>query len=345
MRNMIRALSVFSLLMLFSSVAAQQATPTPEAPVVDASVDGWVIIGDVDGVNDGTELCVTGQTDASIWYYDAPEDFVEAIPTAYGQTLTFELKQEIGATPSGVTVEFVVGNALILGYALPDDSGADYIRYNIPLTTTAGWEELDGLFDISDVELFQQLLSDVTRVQIYGQGAADSCLRGAAVTSSPLAGDTVPYYLVSQVDDISGNGIPVGCDGFMIPLETEAAFSDDPAENVSATIEALLSPPPLDADFSELTNYFENQDIVLTSVTVDDSGHATVSFEGQFLLLGTCADPQIEAQLLLGIFSDPRIISARVNVNGENIKPFFDMSGETGPDEDFTRDDIGIRWW
>ena len=90
-------------------------------------------------------------------------------------------------------------------------------------------------------------------------------------------------------------------------------------------------------------NYIANQNMTLNSVEVDANGHATINFDGEFLLIGTCGDPHIEAQLLLSIFADPQVTSARININGENIKPVFDMSGQTEPDEIYTPDDIPLR--
>jgi hypothetical protein len=308
------------------------------------TLDDWTIITDADSVYDGESLCVRGQNSDSIWYYDAPQEIVDTILEAYGQTLTLNLWQAIDS-PSQMTVQLVVGNAVVLGYALPENDGDDFIRYNIPLTTTAGWEDLDGMFDLSDVEMFQQLLSDVTRIQIFGEGEGVSCLKDAQVVRAPVAGEFVLYYLVNPEQDIDGQGIPVGCNGFMIPFETDIPLSDNPEENITVAMQQLLAPESLDDVPEGVMSYFPTQELVFNSVTVDDDGHAIVRFEGQLMLIGTCGDPHIEAQLLLSIFADPRIESALIEVNGENIRPFFDMSGEMPLDAIYTRDNIGIRFW
>ena len=325
---------------------------TTGAEPISGSVEGWTIIGDAIEASPpgGDFLCAAPSSPGAFWLFDAPQSFVDQVVSGYGETMAFELRRRDAVQiPVPASVTLVVGNGILLSYELPDPVTDAFTRYEIPLTETAGWVDVDGMFDASDAGMFQQMLSDVTRVQIPGDlpDTDGLCLQNALVGDGAPAttDDMVPYYVISPFDDPTGDGIPVGCDGFMIERSTDVPFSDDPAQNIRASLEALLAYGTTDVGEGDLVNYMGDQDVTLDSVTVDASGHATIDFSGTLMLIGTCVDPQIEAQMLLGIFADPAVTSARINVNGENFKPFFDMSGMTGPDEVYTRDDIRIRTW
>jgi hypothetical protein len=314
-----------------------------------SSVAGWAILGEATEASppDGEFICGAPTSPAAFWMFDAPESFVDQVVNGYGETLAFELRRRDAVqTPVTVSVTLVVGNAILLSYELPTPVTDTFTRYEIPLTEAAGWVDVDDMFDTSDPVMFQQLLSDVTRVQIPGDvpDTDGFCLQNAMVgDGAPSAAGTIPLYVVSEFDDPTGEGIPVGCEGYMIPLESGVPFFDDPAENIRASLEPLLAMTSTDVGQGDYVNYLGGQGLSLGAVTVDDAGHAIISLEGTLMLIGTCVDPQIEAQLLLSVFADARILSARINADGQNIKPFFDMSGQTGPDEDFTRDDIRRR--
>lgn len=324
----------------------------PGAPV-SGSVEGWTILGDAIEASPpgGDFLCGAPTSLGAFWLFDAPQSFVDQVVNGYGETLSFELRRRDAVQiPVTASITLVVGNGILLSYELPEPVTGDFTRYDVPLTETAGWIDVDGMFDTSDAGLFQQMLSDVTRVQIPGDlpDTDGLCLQNAAVGDGapPVSdGDMVPYYVISPFDDVTGDGIPVGCDGYMIERSTGVAFSDDPAQNIRASLEALLAYGTTDVGEGDLTNYMGDQQVTIDSVSVDVNGHATVNFSGTLMLIGTCVDPQIEAQMLLGIFADSRVTSARINVNGENFAPMFDMSGMTGADAIYTRDDIRIRDW
>ncbi len=322
---------------------------TPDADDTDApvsmTVEGWSILGDATEAGDGSSLICGAPTapDAS-WFFDAPESFVNQVANGYGETLAFDLlRRDAVQIPVIMSVTLVVGNAILLSYELPQPVTDVNTRFEIPLTETTGWVDIDGMFDASDPEMFQQLLSDVTRVQISGN-VPDSdgfCLQNPAVgdVGATPAG-TIAFYVISPTDD--GGGIPVGCEGYMLPQDTSQPFTDDAETNIRESLEPLLAMPTNEVPGTNYTNYLGGQGLSVGQIDIRD-GHATVVIEGAFLLMGTCADPQIEAQFLLSIFADPRIESATVITNGENLKVIADMSGQTPDNAVYTRDDIRER--
>lgn len=331
--------------------------PLPEQPDTGAeigltgSVVDWQVLGDVIDPMfvDDSQLCATG-TGGAGWFFDAPQSFVDQVVSGYGQTLSFGLLQNDADVNTATRVMLVVGNAIILEHTLPPAGTTDLVAYQIPLDETGDWVEIDGIFDPTDPAMFQQLLADVTRVQIDGH--TETCLVGPMVgdgvadtgaSADGLPSGNVPYYVISPMQD-PGDNLPVGCDGYMTALDSGQPFSDDPADNIRASLEPLLMMGSFDVGVADYQNLLGEQGLSVGDITIDD-GHARVVIDGSFLLIGTCGDPQIEAQFLLGIFADPRIDSVEVVVNGESLRTIVDMSGQTPPGAAYTRDDIPLRTW
>ena len=188
------------------------------------SVQGWTVIGDASEASppDGEFICGAPANFGADWLFDAPPSFVDQVVDGYGETLTFELRRRDAVqTPVIGEVMLVVGNGILLSYELPTPFANDFTRYEIPLTETAGWQDVDGMFDASNADMFQQMLSDVTRVQIPGNvpdvDGMDTdgfCLRGAAVgaagvTAADTSGDDrVPLLCRQPVRGRHRRGCP-----------------------------------------------------------------------------------------------------------------------------------------
>lgn len=324
-------------------------TDDPAQPEM-ASIADWSVLGDAGETGTDDFLCSVPSALGATWLFDAPDAFVNQVVNGYGEMLAFDLRRRDAVqTPASATVTLVVGNAVLLNYTLDDAVTDSFTRFEIPLTETAGWVDVDGMFDTTDAGMFQQLLSDVTRVQIseFGADSDGFCLQnptagdaGAVPGDTPAPSGTIPYYVIGPTDD--GGGVAVGCDGYMLPQDSGRPFTEDAAMNIRESLEPVLAMPSTEVPGTNYTNYLGGQGLSVGQIDINN-GHATVVIEGSFLLLGACADPQIEAQFLLGIFADPRIESATVITNGENLKAIADMSGQTPPDAVYTRDDIRER--
>ncbi|GEM_PF-3638575 len=156
-------------------------------PSVDVS--GWSVVGDADTpVISDNVICASDMRQGATWYFDAPPTFVDQVVNGYGQILSFELNQDVTTSPfDDIDIVLVVGNGILLGYDLLESLGSEFTPYTVSLTEDAGWYDVDGMFTEIDADLFQQMLLDVTRVQIRGEFSEDidtGCLRNPMVSGA-----------------------------------------------------------------------------------------------------------------------------------------------------------------
>jgi len=178
--------------------SSEEATPVPPIAV---DFSEWTILGDAsEPVISDNSLCATDLQQGQTWYYDAPQSFVNQVVNGYGQELSFALNQDQTTGQfDDPDVLLVVGNGILLGYEFSENPGTDFTTYSIPITEDGGWYDVDGMFDVTDGELFQQMLGDVTRVQIRGEFSEEQdtgCLQSPMVappgenTSASTGGTT-----------------------------------------------------------------------------------------------------------------------------------------------------------
>ncbi len=162
-----------------------------ETDASQSSVDlsEWLVLGDADNLVlfDDNSLCATDSQQGETWYFDAPLSFVDEIVNGYGKLLSFELKQDSnGSQFDDMDIILVVGNGILLSYDLVNNPDIDFTSYTVMLTEGAGWVDVDGMFDLTDADLFQQILSDVTRLQIRGEFSTTrdtGCLRNPIISA------------------------------------------------------------------------------------------------------------------------------------------------------------------
>lgn len=158
--------------------------------------------------------------------------------------------------------------------------------------------------------------------------------------TQPSGNGNLVYYLVSPTGDKGRIG--VGCDGWLVAAPTGKPVTSDPAADLRASLTALLAMTSVNVGQSGLKNYFAGQGLTVADVTVQN-GEATITINGTLTLIGVCADPQIEAQILLTVFDVPGVQQARITVGGRNMKQIFDMSGRTGADAVYVPGDVKRR--
>lgn len=159
-----------------------------------------------------------------------------------------------------------------------------------------------------------------------------ACTPNETDTDAPIS-----YWLASDTSQ-SDDSIEIGCETFLTPIETETAQSDDAAQNIEQALDALFT-NSADAPYR---NWWQPYSMSINEITVDDTQFAEISLSGDFLLIGTCGDAEIEAQILYTIFANSTIETARIMIDGENLAQTVDMSGQSDENTIFTRDDVAI---
>ena len=150
-----------------------------------------------------------------------------------------------------------------------------------------------------------------------------------------IAGVEIPIWMGSE-DPIDESSIAIGCGTYITPIEAGVTAPDDLAVHIQTSLETLFNTPADDT----LNNQWAEQNLTVDAVLVNPDGQVDITISGDFSLIGTCADAEMQAQILQSIFVDPAVDSAFVLINGDNLKRIFDMSGTTLPDSVFTPDDI-----
>jgi hypothetical protein len=151
-------------------------------------------------------------------------------------------------------------------------------------------------------------------------------------TQSPAG--FVPYWIGSD-QAINDASVLIGCQTYVTPIESTNPLGS-PEDNIRNSLTQMFTTPS-----QEGQRNVWGDDMVLTvnSVTIEN-GLATIQLSGDIMMLGTCADAEMEAQLLLAVFNEPSIQSALIMLGDTNMRSFFDMSGQAGADFQYTRENI-----
>lgn len=142
--------------------------------------EGWTIVGDAQdgnvepeyhdaGGNPGGYVSADDDVTGGVWYWSAPAAYLGNQSAAYGQVLSFELRQ------SGLNAQFesddvvLEGGDITLVYTLPAHPELEWTAYRLSLSEGMGWKvgSRDGA-DATAAEI-QAALGDVTRLWIRGE--------------------------------------------------------------------------------------------------------------------------------------------------------------------------------
>ena len=145
---------------------------------------------------------------------------------------------------------------------------------------------------------------------------------------------SVVYWVQTQTRN--ANSIIVACDAILSPIESSTARVADAATNIRNSLNLLFS------SNQGSYNHWAGQGLSVQSVSIDSNGRANIAITGNVMLVGSCADGVMKAQILQSIFAEPSVQTAYVTVGGRNLVQIFDMSGLQPANAVFTRADIPI---
>lgn len=175
------------LLALFTGVVLCGSLGQVRADLItstfDTDTDGWTISGDATslthfaaGGNPGGFIRATDQQTGGVWYFDAPAKFLGDKSLAYGQNLSFDLRQTGSGTQFNATDVVLNGGGLQIAI----DAGSnpipvgDWVSYSVLLEESAGWLKVSnhvvftGGVPVSQSEMLT-VLGSLTRLRIRGE--------------------------------------------------------------------------------------------------------------------------------------------------------------------------------
>ncbi|GJM24118.1 MAG: hypothetical protein DHS20C16_05330 [Phycisphaerae bacterium] len=141
--------------------------------------EGWTLLGDAEGgradpdyiINDGNPGAhISADDDAlgGIWYWKAPAKFRGNFADAYGNSLTFDLKQS--ATDFGLDRRDVIligDGGTLIWFDTAMNPGTDWTPYSIALNASSGWM-LDDDSPASE-SVIRAVLGTIEDLQIRGE--------------------------------------------------------------------------------------------------------------------------------------------------------------------------------
>jgi heat shock protein HslJ/LysM repeat protein len=145
----------------------------------------------------------------------------------------------------------------------------------------------------------------------------------------------VEFYLILR-GDAGQSGPAVGCGDSAIAVWRDRTRTGSLQGDIRASLEELFSIQTATYGQSGYYHSLHDADLTVQSVTVDGDT-ATIELTGTLLPVGSCADAQMQAQILLTVFQYPGVNSVLITVDGKNVKQLFDVSGMVGDDQAYER--------
>jgi LysM repeat protein len=223
----------------------------------------------------------------------------------------------------------------------------------IPCTIPNNWQEGyevqrgDTLTSIA-----QSLGMTVTELATGNCLANPNALRAGQMLFVPpntdiSAGDGFPDGDTSMLNPWYATGdtsteFPLPCLDYAQTVPMGIPTSRDIATNIQQALGAMLATPRTFQNGNDtVSNSWGEQGLSVTSVILDE-GLLEVNIAGEAILTGVCEDARMRAQMLLTVFHNPVVTSARIIIGGRNMAQIFDMSGQSTSETLYTRDDIGL---
>lgn len=148
------------------------------------------------------------------------------------------------------------------------------------------------------------------------------------------------YYWLPSDNPVTEDSVRIGCETYITPVPSTSSVTTNPETNIRLALTALFNTTP--SANSPYRNHWDDYDLSVDTIAIDASGTATIRIDGDFLLIGVCTDVEIVAQMLMIVFAESEVETAWISVDGMNLKQLSDMSGRTGANAVFTRDDIPL---
>lgn len=145
----------------------------------------------------------------------------------------------------------------------------------------------------------------------------------AEADSQTKESKTISFWL-GAYENYADSGIPYGCDGFLLPVDTDIERSGDTVQDLRAALEALLSPDHNHPQ-AETEDWLKTLGLGVADLTLSE-GFAEVKLSGRLMGIGSCGDALMEGQILQTVFQFEDIKRVRVSDGLTNLWEITDLT-------------------
>ena len=204
-------LLLISLLLLATSVllavpgaptaAGERAGLSFVVSTFDTSDEGWRVVGDAEGFtptyvssggNPGGYVSAEDEVTGGTWYFSAPAAFLGDKSNAFGQNLTFDLRQDQFDSQFDEDDVVLAGGGVELTFDTGSNPGSNWTAYTVSLFN-AGWTNAGTDSPASQADMLAAL-GDLTSLRIRGEyrdgpdtGDLDNVVLGVGAPECPEA--------------------------------------------------------------------------------------------------------------------------------------------------------------
>ncbi|HFC11370.1 MAG TPA: hypothetical protein ENJ56_00900, partial [Anaerolineae bacterium] len=257
--------------------------------------DGWFGSGDTttspnyvaSGGNPDGYLSLADSATGGVWYWEAPYQYLGNISTAYGKTLSFDLKQS--STSNQFDYDDIILNSpnMQLNFDTSYNPNTTWTHYSILLDETAGWQ-VDGEGRAPTQAEFLAVMVSLIRLRMRGEfrsGADTGGLDNVLLETDNCVGqNNVSCQSAFAHTDEGWRGIggvtvalptfhPTGGNphGYLSLKDTATGgtwYWDAPAPYLGDVSSAYGRTLQFDLTQSSTSSQFDNHDVILNSATM-----------------------------------------------------------------------------
>jgi len=140
-------------------------------------------------------------------------------------------------------------------------------------------------------------------------------------------------FWLGSFSDYRGQGIEVGCESYLLPVDTGLARGGNTLAELSQALSALFDPEQKHpAAGVETEDWIKELGLSVAGIHIDGD-LAEITLGGQLMGIGTCGDAILEAQILQTVFQFSDIARARITDGETNLRQIVDMSDRFSMEE------------
>ena len=140
-------------------------------------------------------------------------------------------------------------------------------------------------------------------------------------------------FWLGSFSNYQGQGIEVGCQSYLLPVDTGLARGRNTLAELSLALSALFAPEQRHPNGKvETEDWIKELGLSVAGIHIDE-GMAEITLNGPLKGIGSCGDAILEAQILQTVFQFSDIARARITDGETNLREIVDMSDRLSEEE------------